>query len=122
MSDGASGFDPFDRDCPSRGLLHTIGDKWVILIIVALESSPLRYGEIERKVDGISPKMLSIWLHALVNDGLIRRTAHDEIPPRVVYELTALGHTLLPLAQASVDWASENMKLVAEHRRVLGDC
>lgn len=109
-------YDPFDRTCPSRELLQTVGDKWTILIILALEDHPLRYRQIEEAVDGISQKMLSLRLRQLVDDGLISRWAYEEIPPRVEYELTDLGRGLLPVAQALVDWVADHYARVAERR------
>ncbi len=110
-------YDPFDRTCPSRDLLSSVGDKWTILIILALEEHPLRYGRIEQVVDGISQKMLSQRLRIMAADGLITRWAYEEIPPRVEYELTDLGRSLLPVAQALVDWVADNYATVEENHR-----
>lgn len=109
-------WDPFSRTCPSRRLLDSIGDKWAILILLALEGRPLRYGEIEHAVDGISQKMLSQRLRTLAFDGLVSRTAHTEIPPRVVYELTDLGRSALPALRGLYDWTVANMSRIEEHR------
>ena len=109
-------WDPFARTCPSRRLLDSIGDKWAILILLALEHRAMRYGEIEHIVDGISQKMLSQRLRTLAADGLISRTAHSEIPPRVVYELTDLGRSALPALHGLYAWTVANMSRIAEHR------
>ena len=109
-------YDPFDRTCPSRGLLTSAGDKWTILIILALEQRPLRFGQIEEVVDGISQKMLTQRLRAMAADGLLARWAYEETPPRVEYELTDLGRSLLPVAQALVDWVVDNCAAVEDHR------
>ncbi len=109
-------WDPFGRECPSRRLLDAIGDKWAILILLSLEDGALRYGEIERAVAGISQKMLSQRLRTLAEDGLVDRTAHTEIPPRVVYELTELGRSALPALHGIFDWTVANMSGVAAHR------
>lgn len=110
-------YDPFDRTCPSRDLLTSVGDKWTILIILALEQRPLRYGRIEQIVDGISQKMLSQRLRTMAEDGLIGRWAYEEVPPRVEYELTDLGRSLLPVAQALVDWVADHYDTVKQHHR-----
>ncbi|AGF72850.1 winged helix-turn-helix transcriptional regulator [Corynebacterium halotolerans] len=109
-------WNPFSRACPSRRLLDSIGDKWAILILLALEDRPLRYGEIEHTVDGISQKMLSQRLRTLTVDGLVNRTAHTEIPPRVVYDLTDLGRSALPALRGLYEWTVANMSRIAEHR------
>lgn len=108
--------DPFDRTCPSRGLLASLADKWSILIIVSLDGQELRYSDLDHAVDGISPKMLTQRLHSLVDDGLVRRVAHDEIPPRVVYSLTDLGASLLPVFYPLVGWLIEHTAEVEEYR------
>ena len=115
--DWAGSYDPFDRTCPSRALLESVGDKWTILIVLALEEGPRRYGRIEEAVDGISQKMLSQRLRRMTADGLIARWAYEEIPPRVEYELTDLGLSLLPVAQALVDWVADHYATVAQHHR-----
>lgn len=115
--DWAGRYDPFDRTCPSRGLLNAVGDKWTILIVLALADRPLRYGQIVQAVDGISEKMLSQRLRTMTGDGLLARWAFEEIPPRVDYELTDLGRSLLPVAQALVDWVADNYETVGRHHR-----
>ncbi len=109
-------WDPFSRACPSRRLLDSIGDKWAILILLTLEDRALRYGEIEHAVDGISQKMLSQRLRTLTADGLVSRTAHTEIPPRVVYDLTDLGRSALPVLRGLYDWTVRNMSRIEKHR------
>lgn len=115
--DWAGSYDPFDRTCPSRALLDSVGDKWTILIVLALEEGPRRYGRIEEAVDGISQKMLSQRLRRMTGDGLIARWAYEEVPPRVEYELTDLGRSLLPVAQALVDWVADHYATVTQHHR-----
>ncbi|MGD7000924.1 winged helix-turn-helix transcriptional regulator [Corynebacterium halotolerans] len=113
-------WNPFSRHCASRGLLDAIGDKWSILIVVTLADGELRYGQIEKAVDGISQKMLSQRLHSLVDDGLVTRTAHQEIPPKVVYGLTDLGQSAVPVLRGLVDWTVEHMSRVQDHREGSG--
>ncbi|MCX4547917.1 helix-turn-helix transcriptional regulator [Streptomyces sp. NBC_01387] len=85
-------FDVFARACPSRGTLENVTGRWGSLTVGALHEHPLRFNELRRRVDGISEKMLSRTLHALERDGLVHREAQPTNPPRVDYELTALGH------------------------------
>jgi DNA-binding HxlR family transcriptional regulator len=88
-----------------REVLNRIGDKWSLLVIGTLRSGPLRFGELEHAVAGVSQRMLTVTLKHLVEDGLVRRTAYAEVPPRVEYELTELGRTLLPLVMSLAEWA-----------------
>lgn len=118
---GEREWDPFSRHCTSRGLLDAIGDKWSILIVLTLAERELRYGQIEKAVDGISQKMLSQRLHSLADDGLVLRTAHEEIPPKVVYGLTELGRSAVPAVRGLFDWTVEHMSAVQQHREVAVD-
>ncbi len=109
-------YDPYARDCPSRRLLDRIGDRWTVLLISALADGPRRFSELLRTIDGISQKMLTQTLRSLEADGLVLRTVHPEIPPRVEYELTALGRSLLDPLGALIDWATEHMGEVQDAR------
>ena len=86
-------------------MLDRVGDKWSLLVIGTLRDGPLRFGALEASVAGISQRMLTRTLKHLVEDGLVDRTAYAEVPPRVEYELTDLGRTLLPLVMALAQWA-----------------
>ncbi|MEU0127419.1 MULTISPECIES: helix-turn-helix domain-containing protein [unclassified Streptomyces] len=86
-----SPFDVFSRQCPSRGTLEHVTGRWGSLTLGALYESGFRFNELRRRVDGVSEKMLSQTLHALERDGLVHRDARLTNPPRVDYELTALG-------------------------------
>ena len=110
-------WNPAARDCPSRDLFTTLGDRWNMLILLSLEQGPLRNGEIQSAADGISVRVLSQRLTVLAADGLITRTAFPEIPPRVVYELTDLGRSALPPVHALFEWTVAHMSDVVEHRR-----
>ena len=111
-------WDPFARGCPSRDVLTKIGDRWTVLVINALAQGPLRYSELHHRVDGISQKMLSQTLKGLTHDGLVARQVYPEIPPRVEYELTAAGHSLLEPLQMLVNWAIAHMDdIVAARKR-----
>lgn len=88
-----------------REVLDRIGDKWSLLVIGALRGGPMRFGGLAETVEGISQRMLTLTLKHLVEDGMVDRTAYAEVPPRVEYELTELGRTLLPLVISLAEWA-----------------
>jgi DNA-binding HxlR family transcriptional regulator len=92
-------------DCPVREVLDRVGDKWSVLIVVLLGRQTHRFGELHRAIDGISQRMLTLTLRSLVRDGLVTRTAHATVPPRVDYALTDLGRTLLVPLTALDEWA-----------------
>lgn len=106
--------DAFVKQCPSRGLLVRLAEKWTMLAIVALGNGAIRFGELRRRIEGVSQKMLTQSLRNLESDGLITRTVYDEMPLRVEYELTALGRSLLPLIQAVKAWTEENWEKAGE--------
>jgi DNA-binding HxlR family transcriptional regulator len=90
-------------------VLARVGEKWSVLIIMFLASSPRRFTEIKRSIDGISQRMLTRCLRGLERDGLIKRTVHSVMPPHVEYELTALGHSLTKPVVALGTWASDHI-------------
>ena len=93
-----------------REILDLVGDKWTLYIIATLRSGPVRFNELRRQIDGISQRMLTINLRGLERDGLVKRTLFPTIPPRVDYELTELGRTLLAPVMALVTWANSNQE------------
>jgi DNA-binding HxlR family transcriptional regulator len=101
--------DVYSRNCPSRQVLDRIGDTWSVLIVVILGDGARRYSELAQRIEGISPKMLTQTLRGLERDGLITRTVHPVVPPRVDYALTDLGHSLLGLVGALEKWAQMHM-------------
>ena len=97
-------------DCRAvSGVLARIGDKWSVLIVTRLGARPLRFNELKREIGGISQRMLTLTLRGLERDGLITRTVFPVIPPRVDYELTALGRSLLEPVRALGEWALKNI-------------
>lgn len=96
--------------------IQRVGDKWSVLTIALLQDGPKRFSELRRGIAGISQRMLSRTLRALERDGLVTRTVYPEIPPRVVYELTDLGHTLIVPALTIAEWALRNAALMEENR------
>ncbi|WP_242883368.1 winged helix-turn-helix transcriptional regulator [Actinomadura litoris] len=98
-------------------ILALIGDKWTILVVGQLRARTLRFGELHRAVTGISQRMLTRTLRQLERDGLVTRTVHAAVPPRVEYALTELGLTLLGSLTAVGDWAVEHRRQITENRR-----
>ncbi|HEY8381354.1 MAG TPA: helix-turn-helix domain-containing protein [Microvirga sp.] len=98
-------------------VLDRIGDKWTIMAVGALSHGPMRFNALMRRIGGVSHRMLTLTLRGLERDGLVRRTAYPTIPPRVDYELTPLGHSLIgPLAALSL-WGRENRTEIERSRR-----
>jgi DNA-binding HxlR family transcriptional regulator len=99
----------YSSTCPTRQVLDLIADKWTALVIGALEDEPQRFSQIQRRIDGISQKMLTQTLRSLERDGLVGRTVYAEVPPRVVYTLTPLGETLCAPIAAIRHWAEAHI-------------
>jgi DNA-binding HxlR family transcriptional regulator len=104
------------EDCEVRQILDRIADKWSLLVIALLDERCLRFTELRRAIDGISQRMLTVTLRQLERDGLVRRTVHPVVPPRVDYELTPLGVTLHETIQALVTWTERHQNEIAAAR------
>ena len=109
--------DVMSEACPSRAVLDRIADKWTALIIHALSGGTLRYGELQRRVGGISQKMLTQTLRSLENDGLVGRVVYPVVPPMVEYSLTPLGRSLQEPLSAICRWAERNLPRMLENRK-----
>jgi DNA-binding HxlR family transcriptional regulator len=95
-----------------------MGNRWTVLVLGALANQgTLRYNELQRAVDGISQRMLTLTLKKLEENGFVKRTIFPVVPPRVDYELTPLGCTLVKPLEALLDWTLENRDTMAEARR-----
>ena len=104
-------------DCPVRNVLSRVGDKWSMLVLFTLEGQPsIRFKELQRSIPDISQKILTATLKMLEADGLINREAFPEVPPRVEYSLTEKGKSLLPLIDALLSWATDNMEDIIASR------
>ena len=104
-------------DCPIRNILSRVGDKWSMLVLFTLEGQPsIRFKELQRSIPDISQKILTATLKMLEADGLINREAFPEVPPRVEYSLTEKGKSLLPLIDALLSWATDNMEDIIASR------
>jgi DNA-binding HxlR family transcriptional regulator len=89
-------------------VLSRVGDKWTVLVVESLGSGPKRFNELRRGLGSISQRMLTLTLRALERDGLVTRTVYPTIPPRVDYELTKLGRSLLVPVNGLSAWARAN--------------
>ncbi len=98
-------------------ILSRVGDKWSVQVVVQLGDGPKRFNELRRIVGGISQRMLTLTLRGLERDGLVTRTVYPTIPPRVDYQLTGLGCSLLKTVRALGDWAIENRDEILDARR-----
>lgn len=108
---------PLHGDCRKVSeILGRIGDKWTVLIVMALRERRMRFNEIKRAVGGISQQMLTRTLKALERDGMVARTVHPTVPPQVEYELTTLGHSLSEPVLALGDWAMRHLPQIERHR------
>ncbi|EWM18783.1 helix-turn-helix domain-containing protein [Kutzneria sp. 744] len=109
-------FDIFTVTCPSRTSLARIANKRTAMVVAALGDDTLRFTELRAAVAGISNKVLTVTLRHLERDGLVARHVHDEVPPRVDYELTELGRTLRAPLEELGRWADEHMERVLAAR------
>ena len=106
-------------DCRAvSAVLGRVGDKWSVLIISRLGDGTCRFNELKRMIGGISQRKLTLTLRGLERDGLVTRTVFPTVPPRVEYELTALGHSLREPVDALAQWALEHQPEIAAANRL----
>ncbi|MFE3940950.1 winged helix-turn-helix transcriptional regulator [Streptomyces sp. NPDC059118] len=112
--------DPLDPDmftgCAHAPTPFRVGGKWTPRIIRCLESGPRRFSELEVPLRGITPKVLTETLRSMERDGLVARTDHGGVPPRVEYELSSLGRTLLAPMAACCAWAAAHLPELLDAR------
>jgi DNA-binding HxlR family transcriptional regulator len=107
------------ENCPVRHVLDRIGDKWSTLVILLLgKHGVMRFNELSQAIGDVSQKMLTVTLRSLEADGLVSRTMYPQIPPRVEYDLTEMGKSLLPLLRALNEWAEENIDEIKKNREL----
>ena len=107
--------DPSNPVCRTISeLLSRIGDKWTVLVVAMLGDGSRRFNELRREIPSVSQRMLTLTLRNLERDGLVNRTVTPTIPPRVDYELTELGHSLLKPISALTQWALGNVTAIHE--------
>ncbi|MCO1338368.1 transcriptional regulator [Kocuria polaris] len=103
-------------DCGIRDVLDRVGDKWSVLVIVELATGPRRFRELQRAIDGISQRMLTLTVRRLERDGLVLRTVYPTVPAQVDYRLTETGASLTHLVKALADWSLAHRHAIAESR------
>ena len=91
-------------ECPVATTVQLIGSKWMLLIIRNLQMRPWRFNELKKDLEGISQKVLTDSLRSMEEDGIIVRTVYPEVPPRVEYSLSELGHSMKPILDAMSKW------------------
>lgn len=107
--------DVYSAVCPCRDLMDVVASKWAALAIGALADGPVRFGSLQRRLDGVSPKVLTATLRRLEDFGLIDRTVYPEVPARVEYSLTDLGRGALGPVTAMREWAESQYAHAREH-------
>lgn len=110
-----------DPKCPSRVVFQRIGDKWASLVIQVLADGPVRFSELRSMVSVVTPKVLTQTLRTLERDGLVTRKIFAQVPPRVDYELTELGHSLLEPLTLLRRWAEDNVPTILDARDAYDD-
>ncbi|MFI6476601.1 winged helix-turn-helix transcriptional regulator [Nonomuraea sp. NPDC050663] len=101
---------------PPREILDTIGGKWAIQLIVASARGPMRFTELERLIEGISRRMLTLTLRHLERDGLLKRTVYPTVPPKVEYEATPMALELYEAMLTLTNWSQRHSACVARSR------
>lgn len=109
-------YNAMSASCPSRVVLHRIGARWTVFIVNALEDGPMRFTGLVARIQGVTPKVLAETLRSMEDDGLVARTEFDEHPPRVEYQLTELGRSLLEPLRAVRKWAEAHVPQVLAAR------
>ncbi|OAI46554.1 HxlR family transcriptional regulator [Planctomycetaceae bacterium SCGC AG-212-F19] len=114
----------YNEGYPSRRLLELIGDKWTPIVLYILGQGTKRYGEMQRHLPDVSKKMLTQTLRALERDGLLTRKVYAEVPPKVEYDLTALGRVFLEPVTGLCRWATNHPddleKVQAKRKKAMG--
>lgn len=106
------------ENCPIRDVLSRLGDKWSMLVLISLEANGvMRFSDIQKSIDDISQRMLTVTLRSLEEDRLIRRKVYPKVPPRVEYALTETGLSLMPHIESLVGWALKHMDFILEGRQ-----
>lgn len=102
--------------CPSREVLKHVTSRWGVLVLMALRGKTLRFSQLRRHIGGVSERMLAQTLQWLEGDGLVRRVAHDVVPPHVEYSLTPLGDEAAERVGALADWIETSLPIITRHR------
>lgn len=104
--------------CPVRNVIARFGNKWALLVILILsEHERIRFNELRQLIPDISSRVLSGTLKTLETDALVLRTTYPTVPPKVEYQLTELGRSLVPIITQLTEWAQTNLKTIVTHRK-----
>ncbi|KEI45767.1 winged helix-turn-helix transcriptional regulator [Saccharopolyspora rectivirgula] len=106
-----------EHACRLSEVVERVSGKWSIGVLLAASRGPIRYTELERAVPGISRRMLTLTLRNLERDGLLARTVHPTVPPKVEYSPTSIGVELCEALTALTDWAQRHEKAIEMARR-----
>jgi len=107
--------------CPVKDIMASYGDKWTMYTVLLLgQHQKMRFNELRCNINGISQRMLTVTLRSLEEDGIVSRTIYPEIPPRVEYQLTELGESLLKQLLQLATWAEENVCEILKAREKYG--
>ncbi|MGW6282791.1 winged helix-turn-helix transcriptional regulator [Kribbella sp. NPDC055071] len=101
--------DVYASQCPCRDVLDLLANKWAALAIGALEDGPLRFGELQRRLQGVSPKVLTQTLRRLEDNGFLHREIYPAVPLHVEYSLTELGHSVSQPLAALRTWVETHL-------------
>lgn len=107
--------------CPIKDVLHTVGDKWSVSVMVLLSGNKtMRFNEIKNNINGISQKMLTVTLRELESFGLLGREVFPQIPPKVEYTITDMGEEFVRHLAVMLHWACKSSEEIARHRQKMG--
>lgn len=101
---------------PAKAVLARVGERWSVLVVIALRDGPLRHADLKRALAGVSQRMLTLTLRSLERDGVVLRTVVTPKPIRVDYQLTPLGHSLREPIEHLAEWARDHEQEVARNR------
>jgi len=123
-SGGVGRLDP--GACAAREVLDRVADKWSLSVVAVLGDGELRFSELKRTIEGISPRMLAVTLRGLERDGIVTRTVYSAMPPNIAYRLTKMGATLWEATAPLLEWANLHLPAIEVARnaydsRVRGD-
>ena len=118
---GSPGLGSEPSACRAREVLQRVGDKWSVYVIDLLGQGTMRFSELHRSIDGITARMLTVTLRGLERDGIVTRTIHPVIPPRVEYDLTPMGLTLLDTIGQLVSWADLHLPEISTAQAAYDD-
>jgi len=104
----------YHTECDLTYAVCKIGGRWKLLILCKLEDGKLRFSELRDRISGITERMLALQLREMEKEGLLKRTVHAQIPPRVDYELTEIAEELIPIWKQLEDWGRKHRKSIQE--------